>query len=147
MVKDSALRMQWLCENLQPLLKRISDDEFNSVRAEGKWTKKQILGHLIDSAANNHQRFIRAQFEIFPVIVYDQDNWNRYGHYSEMDAELLIATWVTLNLFLAELIQHIRPSFHGNLITMGNGDRVTLEFIIEDYVNHLEHHLKQIVSY
>jgi hypothetical protein len=147
MVKESALRLQWLCENIQPLLTQISNEEFNGFRGEGKWTRKQILGHLIDSAANNHQRFIRAQFEPSPVIVYEQDSWNRFGHYSEMNAELLITTWVAINLFLAELIQHISPSAYGNLISMGNENHVTLAFIIEDYVTHLEHHLKQIVNY
>lgn len=147
MVKESALRLQWLCENIQPLLAQISDDEFNGFRGEGKWTRKQILGHLIDSAANNHQRFIRAQFELSPVIVYEQVNWNRFGHYSEMNAQLLISTWAAINLFLAELIQHIPPSAYGNLISMGNGDQVTLALIIEDYVTHLEHHLHQIVNY
>ncbi len=147
MVQQSALRLEWLCINITPLLKQIPTEEFEEEKAEGKWSKKQILGHLIDSASNNHQRFIRGQFETRALVIYNQDSWNEYGHYKVMSTTLIVDTWAAVNLFLSALIKHIPSSAYSNILDMGNQGMITLEYVIEDYVTHLEHHLRQIVAY
>ena len=76
MIENIVDRLQYLCDAIPSLIKQIPEQEFSHKSAPGKWSKKEILGHLIDSATNNHQRFVRAQFEDTPFIIYDQDNWN-----------------------------------------------------------------------
>jgi hypothetical protein len=107
-----------------------------------KWSKKEILGHLIDSAANNHQRFVRLQYEKAVSISYDQDQWVAISLYSEAPLEDLIMLWESYNRHLLHIIR--ATVAQGYLEALPPDVRKRLEFFIEDYIRHLEHHLKQI---
>lgn len=146
MITESANRLRLLCEIIPDLLKGIDEQTFSYKPQPGKWSKKEILGHLTDSAANNHQRFVRAQFEELPAISYDQNKWNLYNYHQQADTALLIEFWVSYNKKLAELWKHIPEEALGRKCLAG-GNEVTLEFLICDYLAHLEHHLTQIVNY
>ena len=115
-------------------------------KLSSKWSKKEILGHLIDSATNNHHRFIRGQFENNPEISYDQNKWNKFSFYQEMDSQQIINFWTLYNKQLLEIIKRIPIEKLNNQIRIED-KLVTLEFLIVDYVAHLEHHLKQIIEY
>lgn len=113
--------------------------------SEGKWSKKEILGHLIDSASNNHQRFVRAQLEDsldFPG--YTQTVWVEAQNYADESWTLLVDLWCAYNLHLAHIIANIPPEKLDIVCRIGGGDPVRLEDLIAEYVKHLEHHLKQI---
>ena len=105
------------------------------------------MGHLIDSATNNHHRFVRTQFENIPVISYDQNKWNQYSYYQQINAIQLIHFWEIYNRQILELVKCI-PS-ENLLLLCDTGDKTlhTLEYIFVDYVSHLEYHLHQIVQY
>lgn len=147
MILNSIHRLDLLCEIIPPLLHAINEPDFSHQPSERQWSKKQILGHLIDSATNNHQRFVRIQFEEVPVIAYDQNQWNRYGHYSSMDSGALIHFWKNYNQHLSSLLKQIPEEKYERVCITGQNKKVTLLFLINDYVEHLEHHLKQIVNY
>jgi hypothetical protein len=87
---NSVERLRFLCDIIPDLLNQIDNNVFSDKEQNNKWSKKEILGHLIDSATNNHQRFVRAQFETNPEIVYDQENWNLFSYYQQMDSRDLI---------------------------------------------------------
>lgn len=124
----------------------------------GRWSPREILGHLIDSAANNHQRFVRAQFQddlVFPG--YAQDDWVVAGRYAEAAWEDLVSLWRLYNLQLARVIEgaapdaRTRPRARHNLDQIGfrpfsAQTAVTLDDLMDDYVAHLAHHLVQIVG-
>ncbi len=135
-----------MCGSVPSLLNAIDEHTFSSKPYPEKWSKKEILGHLIDSAANNHQRFIRIQFEDIPVISYDQNKWNSFSYHNRMDSRQLIQFWTSYNKQIAELFKYI-PEDALNRKCIAGGNEVSLEFLIVDYVSHLEHHLKQIVNY
>src|SRR6476620_6731085 len=103
MIKSSLERLRHLCVMLPPLLLDMKDEEFSFKSSPAKWSKKQIIGHLVDSAANNHQRFVRVQFEETPTIVYDQNKWNSHSYYQDMDSKTLIHFWAAYNGHLANL--------------------------------------------
>jgi hypothetical protein len=71
LITQSLHRLHYLCRIIPPLLLVIDEQTFSHKPAPGKWSKKEIPGHLVDSANNNHQRFLRAQFEDVPAIFYD----------------------------------------------------------------------------
>ena len=111
----------------------------------GGWSRKQVIGHLIDSASNNHQRFVRAVLQgslDFPG--YDQDGCVRVQAPQEADWELLVSLWAAYNRYLAHVIAHLPESTLGTACRIGSGEAVTLEFVATDYVRHLLHHLGQI---
>ncbi|MHA8067310.1 DinB family protein [Aquirufa sp. ROCK2-A2] len=143
---NSVERLRFLCDIIPDLLNQIDDNVFSDKEQNNKWSKKEILGHLIDSATNNHQRFVRAQFEPNPEIVYDQENWNLFSYYQQMDSRDLIGFWLTYNKHLISLIENMpKESLSRTCLIAGN--LLTLHYLVDDYVVHLEHHLKQITSY
>ena len=144
--------METVADNLLSALKiadrlRNIDDAAASKRpAPGKWSNKEILGHLIDSAANNHQRFIRLQ--LGPSINlpgYDGDEWVRVQAYQDRPWSEIIDLWRMYNTQLASVIRRVDPAALRNVWHMPDGKAVDLEFIMRDYVDHLRHHLEQIV--
>jgi hypothetical protein len=124
--------------------------------APGKWSAKEIVGHLVDSASNNHQRFVRAQFQddlVFPG--YAQDEWVTVQRYQEASWPHLLTLWRDFNLHLARVIeatppeQRLRERRRHNLDQIGYQhvpvDRAaTLDAFMRDYVDHLHHHVRQM---
>ena len=127
-------------------------------RAPGKWSRKEIVGHLIDSASNNHQRFVQAQFtDELLCSTYDQDAWVRAQRYGEAQWSELVSLWALFNEHLARVMVAIpaeprmKPRARHNLDQVAFGtfpasQPVTLEQFMHDYVVHLEHHLAQILE-
>ena len=105
-MKETSSKLIGLCDTIPKILKTISAEEFSLKPVPHKWSKKEILGHLIDSAANNHQRFIRTQFET-PVIFYEQDLWVSIQNYQSESPELLIFLWEAYNRHLAHVIEQV----------------------------------------
>ena len=109
-----------------------------------KWSKKEILGHLIDSASNNHQRFVRMQIENNTSLPkYRQNEWVEVQHWQQKDWKDIIAFWQLFNEHILHIFNHVDASTLQNTIVLGTTP-FTLQFIIDDYVDHMEHHLMQI---
>jgi hypothetical protein len=125
--------------------------------ASDNWTPKEILGHLIDSAANNHQRFVRAQFTDDLVFSgYEQDRWVSVQKYREESWPELVQLWSSYNLHLLHLVSAIPEEIRTRTRASHNLDQIawqtdknkdaTLDYFIRDYVDHLRHHLNQILE-
>jgi hypothetical protein len=147
MIADAVNRLQYLCKIIPPLLTQISQEDFSHKPSPEKWSKKEILGHLIDSATNNHQRFIRCQFENVPSISYDQNTWNTCSHHNRIDGKHLIKFWTLYNLHIIELMKQIPEEDLKKECNTGGENNVTIEWLFNDYVKHHEHHLRQIIEY
>lgn len=147
MIEKSIKRLELLCDTIPALLSEIGADLFSVKSSPEKWSRKEIIGHLIDSATNNHHRLVRGQFESSPQIIYDQNQWNAYGYYQQMEGAQVIAFWTAYNRQLLELVRRIPQPNLSRTVKMGQEQEVTLGFVIEDYVRHLEHHLQQVVAY
>ena len=124
--------------------------------AGGEWSRREIIGHLIDSAANNHQRFVNAQFKDDLVCPgYDQEQWVSSQKYSDEPWPELVELWRSYNLHLVHVVSRIpdevrvRPRDKHSLDqiafkTVAPSEPTTLEYLIRDYLDHLKHHLDQI---
>jgi hypothetical protein len=114
-------------------------------RGEDKWSRLEVLGHLIDSAINNHQRFVRALTEdSLEWPNYDQVAMVEVQRFGGMPPTLLVTLWESLNLYLARLIAVIPEEKLGTPCKIGTNPFVSLEQLVESYVDHLQHHLDQI---
>jgi hypothetical protein len=153
---------QWLEDFKQtidssvPRLFQISEAQSEAPRAEEHWSSKQIIGHLIDSAANNHARFVLAQFKedlVFPG--YDQDQWVQAQQYQDASWPQLVELWRAYNLHLLhvmssapkEKLNQVRTEHSLQKIafkTVDTAAPTTLEYLMKDYVAHLQHHLGQV---
>jgi uncharacterized damage-inducible protein DinB len=113
-----------------------------------KWSKQEILGHLIDSAMNNIRRLVVGQYEPNQKMIYYQDQWVMAQNYQQADYQELIELWRLLNQQMVRVMTNIPPDKLQNTLDTGKGTVAyhTLEFIITDYVAHLKHHLGQILE-
>lgn len=128
-----------------PKLRAVADGDAARRPAPGKWSPAQVIGHLIDSAANNHQRFVRAQESpalTFPP--YAQDHWVAVQHYEERSWSELVDFWRAYNQHLAHVIEHIPEDRRSVPITLGASSPVTLGFLVHDYIVHMNRHLERL---
>ena len=113
----------------------------------GGWSQKQILGHLIDSASNNHQRFVRAQLaKEHASPGYTQEEWVATQGYQNREWKDLIELWLVYNQHLLHLMKTVPAEHLSSKIRIRDAEPVTLEFVMVDYVDHLMHHLRQMRS-
>jgi hypothetical protein len=126
-------------------LRGVSETESEVPVLAGGWSRKQVIGHLIDSASNNHQRFVRAMLrEELPFPDYDQAATVRVQAVQEAEWLMLISLWASYNRYLAHVIAQIPADKLDTLCRIGDREPVTLLFLAEDYLAHLLHHLGQI---
>lgn len=113
--------------------------------APDAWSVQEILGHLIDSAVNNHHRFIRAQAaDALHFPGYDQNAWVSTQAYNESPWPELVDLWRLYNRHLARVLRHVPAEKLPTEVRIGSGTPVTLHYLIGDYLVHLKHHLHQI---
>ena len=143
-------------EQATPLLRGMSEERSRLRPQPGKWCPREVIGHLIDSASNNHQRFVRAQFQDDLVFSgYEQDAWVSLQRYRDAPWEDLIALWRSFNLHIARIMdgvtidERVRLRPRHNLDELAwkpvpRGEPATLDYFMSDYVAHLKHHVAQI---
>ena len=144
---DTATDLGRTVAQAQPMLAKLNNADTSVRPSAKKWSKKEILGHLLDSASNNHQRFVRATLQgelTFPG--YEQDKLVDLQNFREMDWDFLVELWTSYNRFIAHVLTVLPASAAKITCHIGNNAPATLEFIAEDYVAHLKHHLNQIVG-
>jgi hypothetical protein len=113
----------------------------------GGWTRKQIVGHLLDSAANNRQRFVRAAIDgRYAGPGYEQDTWVSAHGYASECWETLLRWWQAEHEILMAAVDRIPEGRLEASCVVGDDPPVTLRFLIEDYVHHQQHHFKQLQS-
>lgn len=111
----------------------------------GGWTRKQIVGHLLDSAANNRQRFVRAAIDgRYAGPDYAQDEWVAAHGYGDASWETLLGWWQAEHEILIALVDRIPQERLESFCQVGDDAPVTLRFLIEDYVRHQQHHFRQL---
>lgn len=156
--KEALEDFQRTVEAASELLLSMTEAESETRRTPDKWSTKEIIGHLIDSAANNHARFVAAQFKddlIFPG--YAQEEWVSTQHYQQSSWPLLINLWKSYNLHLLHVVSSIseeklkQPCRQHTLhkiafVLLDESEPATLEYLVLDYIVHLKHHLRQILG-
>jgi len=137
-----------IVETASAKLRLLQETEVTLKPNPAKWSKKEILGHLMDSASNNHQRFIRAQMPgdvaefVFPG--YEQDEWVRHQDYNSKPWIELVDLWRLYNRHVAHVMRFIPEEKLETICRIGSGSPVSLGFIAEDYLSHMKHHLAQL---
>ncbi len=149
-VGSAMKQLEAVIKEVPALFKGFSEEQLIHKPAPGKWSKKEILGHLIDSAINNLKRFTEVQLlpQPYHVVSYKQNELVDVNRYQELPIDHLLALWSVLNRQIVYVVQNtpgekfefpVDPKYD-------NGEMRTLGWIICDYVGHIQHHLKQVTA-
>ncbi|PKV50663.1 DinB family protein [Aquimarina sp. MAR_2010_214] len=147
-IPDIIQQFNHLLERGTELMKNSSENELRFKPLPDKWSKKEILGHLIDSGINNLQRFTEIQFENKPYKIrkYNQNELVNANHYNEANSDEILGFWLAINERIKKIIELQDEYTLAYQIEISEREKSDLKFLIEDYVNHMEHHLDQIVK-
>ena len=129
------------------LLKSLSEDVVRKRPAPTEWSAKEVIGHLIDSASNNHQRFVRLQITdglIFPEYGHENVNWVKIQRYQETPRDELLDLWQGLNRHLARIIRNVDKTCIDHIWVVDEDTAITLGDLMVDYLRHLKDHILQI---
>lgn len=134
-------------EEIPQAFREIPQEKASLKTAPEKWSPKEILGHLCDSAVNNLGRFVRAQTEQpFLLTGYQQDQWVKAQAYQTRPVEEIVLLWTCLNQTILRVMTAMPTEAHENVCELPDGSTVTLGWLMADYVEHMDHHLGQIFA-
>lgn len=136
--------LEKITEDYAQRLCELSEEDISCESAPGKWSGKEYLGHLVDSAQNNIRRFVVAQYESKPHIIYNQDKWVEAAGYRNYPTEDLINLWVLLNKHIVIILKRLSCDMEEKEV-MTESVR-TIKWLAADYNKHLLHHLHQILK-
>jgi DinB superfamily len=144
-MKSLSMNLTAAVDSAESTLLTVTEEQSAVAALPGGWSRKQLIGHLIDSACNNHQRFVRAVLQDSVTLPgYDQAGWSRAQFTQDAPWSMLVALWASYNRYLAHVIAHLPDEKLDVPIRIGSNEPVTLRFVAEDYLVHLSHHLAQI---
>jgi len=147
-MKNTIAELNKIVSSYSEKIRAIAEPEFSAKPLPNKWSKKEVLGHLIDSAQNNLRRFICGQYESAPPkITYEQDHWVNLNAYQQADGNEVIDLWVLINKRIAAVLTKMPVTSYAKSSDTGRNSVSlhSLEWLAEDYVKHLKHHLNQII--
>lgn len=143
-MNTTATGLEQIVEQYSAQLKNVNEASYAAKPLPHKWSKKELLGHLIDSAQANIRRFVVGQYEDKPHIVYAQDTWVKAADYQHYPTADLIALWALLNKHISIVLKNI-PAGEEERLCM-TGELYSIKWLAEDYIKHLKHHLHQILD-
>lgn len=136
-------------EYREPLRINMMNDDFARKADQRKWSKKEIMGHLCDSAVNNHRRFIQilGSNQTVQIQSYDQNLWVAANNYQDgfMSCHDVLELWTLLNKQIASVVKSFADEDLTKEVVLSDGRKETAAWLIEDYIRHMIHHLKVIL--
>jgi hypothetical protein len=145
-MKKTIERLEEIILDYGARMAALQDSEISIRHSPAKWTRKEILGHLIDSAQNNLRRFIVAQYEQVPAITYQQDFWVRIADYAHTPAKDLLSLWKLLNEQICRILKNTSDEDATKLCMTDDPEPHSIATLAQDYIKHLLHHLHQILQ-
>ncbi|MBS1934282.1 MAG: DinB family protein [Bacteroidetes bacterium] len=145
-MNPTAIQLQKIVADYSPQLRKINEEDYSAKPNPKKWSRKEILGHLIDSAQSNIRRFVVAQYEDVPKIVYNQDAWVTISNYQHYPTQDIIELWALLNKHICQILSIASPELLQRKCATNSPEPHTIKWLAEDYVKHLLHHLHQILN-
>lgn len=143
-MEDTIQQLQTIINSFTPQLQSIHEDAWSFKPDPAKWSKKEIVGHLIDSAQNNIRRFIVAQYEDNPKIKYAQDTWVAASNYQNCLTKDLVGLWILMNKHICMILKNIPVGMEERLSE--TSEPHSINWLAADYNKHLLHHLHQLLE-
>jgi hypothetical protein len=134
-----------LINEVPPKLSKLPLSQVELKPSPVKWSPKEELGHLLDSAANNHQRIVRTQLEHEPKMPgYDGNAWVELHNYQQRNWQEMIDLWRDLNRQLLAAAEAVPDPAWSRTCIIDDSSPLTLKFVFEDYIEHMMDHLQHV---
>jgi len=143
-MQQSISQLESIVTQYGPLLQKLDDQEASYKPSATKWSKKELIGHMIDSAQNNIRRFIVAQYEEKPLISYAQDHWVKAAGYQQQDLKDIVQLWLLINYHIINILKNIPEALLQREVQ--TEQLHTIQWLAADYNKHLLHHLHQVLE-
>jgi len=137
-------QLEKIIKDYTPKLQQLGEADFSHKPSPTKWSSKELLGHLIDSAQNNIRRFVVAQYEDKPYIVYKQDDWVAAANYQNYPLKDLIDLWILLNRHIVIVLKNIPQTVLSKEVQ--TQEIHSIQWLAADYNKHMLHHLHQALN-
>lgn len=146
-IKNSCKKLQHSIASFLVCKEVLKEEDWSKKEQPTQWSKKEILGHLIDSALNNLQRYIRVQYQEVPHIAYHQNEWVKAQQWQQAEVEDMLVLWEALNRQILHVWRHFpEAKLHAQInVSKDKEEMFTFAEIIQDYTQHCEHHIHQIL--
>ena len=147
-MKDAISKLKALLSQGELYLNSADEPALEQPIADGKWSKKQILGHLIDSALNNLTRFTEIGYQPQPYTYreYNQAELVRINDYQSTAISELLQLWLSLNRQILRVMKNQPDERLSLKVLFTDGEISDLKFLMTDYPEHMQHHINQIIS-
>ncbi|MBI1779777.1 MAG: DinB family protein [Sphingobacteriales bacterium] len=143
-MKTTIEQLEKIIADYTPMLFQLKEEQLTAKPNPAKWSKKEIIGHLVDSALTNSRRFVVAQYEDSPHIVYAQNTWVTTSGYQNYASADLINLWSLLNKHICSILANMNSELYSR--TCVTGEPHTIEWLAADYNKHLLHHMHVILD-
>ena len=143
-MKETIKQLKQIIADYKPKLENLSPAVFAAKPLPNKWSKKEELGHLVDSAQSNIRRFVVGQYEEQPYIVYDQERWVKLSDYQNYNSQDLIELWALINKHMCVILANTSPEAAKRIVK--TQDLHSIEWLAADYNKHLLHHLHHLLD-
>ena len=144
---ETASEIESVVETWRTKLLALDTDWVHVKPAVDRWSISEVVGHLVDSACNNHQRFVRAQYcDVLVFPKYEQNEWVSTANYRHCDWDSLVQLWYHYNRQIAVLVRNIPDSKLPTPCTITPYETCTLGFLVTDYLDHLHHHFDKLTE-
>jgi hypothetical protein len=142
-MKSVTIELESIIKEYSQKVSVLPESELSLKPTPHKWSKKEIIGHLIDSGQNNLRRFICGQYEESPSkIIYAQDFWVAANDYQNQPGHSIVLLWQLINHQIINVLKNMPVEHYTK--QSNTGELHTLEWLASDYVKHMKHHLNQI---
>jgi hypothetical protein len=145
-MKKIADHLRKIIDDYSEKLRTISEVDYAAKPNPNKWSKKEMVGHMIDSALSNIRRFVVGQYEDVPLIMYNQDKWVAISHYQNYPTKDLIELWTLLNKHICIILSNTNEESAQRICKTNNQIERSIEWLAQDYIKHLLHHLHQVLN-
>jgi hypothetical protein len=147
-MENIANELEGIVESFAHKFSQISEADFKAKPNPAKWSRQEVVGHLIDSAQNNLRRFVVGQYDHQPNIVYQQDFWVSAANYNHQKKENVIELWRLINLQICVVLRAMPKENYSRICNTGKStpELHSIEWLASDYVKHLKHHINQVIA-
>jgi hypothetical protein len=126
---------------MDALLSGVTDAQGQFAYAPGKWTLKEVIGHMADAERVFGYRALHlARGDANPLPSYEQDEWAPNGAFNSLSVASVLAQWKTARLSNIAVVEGLPAEAHGRRGSV-SGNPATVRALVHILPGHVAYHI------